>query len=219
MTKHITVSRVFLSALVLLAVVMTAGYVHAQGDYLDCIQNNENKKGDPSIKNKYGFVGLYQMGVPAMIDSGMCNQRAGKPYPQTNNWDNCDFSGPLAKRLGLPPGKAGYDAFTTGPNAAAYQRAAAQSYSDVKWNRMTRNKPKILDYVGKSYQGVMITKESILAISHLLGEGGVYDFLLRNVNGRDANGTSGSGYAICFMQCLQGTGDGNCKFDVKKICT
>ena len=183
--------------------------------------NNENKAQDPSIKNDQGFVGLYQMGVPASTDGGLCNP----PVPQNNNWKNCDFAGPLAKKLGLtactrpcPDPSPGYLQYTTGPQAAAIQAAVAQRYTDVKWARMIKNAPKILDYINKTYNGLPITKDSILAMSHLLGEGGVYDFLLRNVDGHDANGTSGTGYTNCFLNCLSGIGTGNCKFNPSLIC-
>lgn len=221
MTKRISATKAiggFCLALALFIAIPQA-FAALSDQYFDCILNNENRGGTPATKNKFGYLGNYQVGVPAMADAGICS----KPVPMNNKWENCDFNGPLAKKLGLTGTWAErYAQFTTGPYAADIQRQAAEAYTEANWNYVKNDlKSKGLnidDYIGKTINGVTMTRESILAMAHLLGHSGAANFLASGKDGKDGFGTSASGYAACLSQCMTGGGDGKCKFKIESVC-
>jgi len=216
MTKATSVFSALIFCLVLIFPVRWAIAQMSQ-TFLDCIKARESGNLGPSAKNDSGYTGLYQFGVNAAETAGLC----GSPPPPKMNgqqdWNQCSFNGPLAQQYGIH----NYSDFTTGPNAAAVQNAMMQNLSASNWK--TIQNMGLDKYEGQIVNGVLMTKETMLAMAHLLGVGGpsskkgLWNFL-NGTDGKDGNGTSGSSYASCVGQCMTGNG-GDCHFDAKTICS
>jgi len=117
------------------------------------------------------------MGKPALIDTGYYKKGDGL---SGNNYND-----------GYWTGKDGvYSKADFLKNAQAQEKAMTK-YTDAHWTQIT--KMGLDRYVGKNVDGVIVTKSGMLATSHLLGVGGLRDFLKGN-NKSDANGTTAKDY-------------------------
>ncbi len=218
----------FWVAVVVAAILCASNVVFAALDdnYFACVQQNENKGGTPATKNSLGYLGNYQLGVPAAIDAGICSPTG----LSGNDWLTCDFNGPLAKSLGLTGTQAErYAQFTTGSNAAAYQKAAAQAYSDATWRYLKNDMKKrgvdleSLITSGTSKDGVPLTRETVQAMMHLVGHVAAADYLAFGTPAKDANGMTPQKYAGCLSNCIAsssgGTSAGECSFKYNGACS
>lgn len=61
-------------------------------------------------------------------------------------------------------------------------------------------------YIGKTINGVEMTKETMLAMAHLKGYGGL-ETTVKGGTSVDGNGTSTTSYAACLAACLKGGAD------------
>lgn len=103
------------------------------------------------IVNRYGYMGLYQMGRAALVDAGYMTS--------SGQWTGKN-------------GATSQAAFLASPTI---QTAAINDYNRVQWGYITRMG---LDrYVGQTIGGVQITESGLLAGAHLLGAGNLATFL------------------------------------------
>ena len=185
--------------------VISLGFVsmaHAlDANFSKCLQAREGAGGDTAKKNPWGYTGLYQMGVNYAAGSLCSNAGSLKNMPEYQDWDyfnkTCNFQGAIAKKYGI----TSYADFTTGPKAAEIQNAMLEIGNNNNWNTI---KAKGLDiYEGQTVNGVLMTKETMLAMAHLTGVGG----LIKTLEGKtsaDANGATTTGYATCLSKCMAG---------------
>ena len=130
-----------------------------------------------NAENQLHYLGKYQMSKLALIDSGYYKKGDGIPG---NNYNNSFWTG--------KDGVYGKDDFLK--NAQAQENAMLK-YTNTHWKQIS---DMGLDkYIGKNVDGVVVTKSGMLATSHLLGIGGLRDFLKGN-NKSDANGTTAKDY-------------------------
>ncbi len=132
--------------------------------------------GDYTAVNSYGYLGAYQFGEAALIDLGVVNHD-GSAF-------NNDFSGGFTGSYGV----TSVADFLTSPNA---QDEIAKDWFDLLWARIRYY--DIDHYVGQVLNGVELTKTAMLAASHLLGTGGLINFIR---SGGTANLTDGYGTPI-----------------------
>lgn len=138
--------------------------------------------GNYSSVNKFGYLGKYQMGEAALIDSGYYKKKS--PY-------NNDWSGTWSGKNGV----SSKDDFLKSPKA---QEEAQMDFKKAQWLQI---KSLGLDkYVGKMINGVEITPSGILGAAHLKGPGGVKKYLESNGknNPKDGFGTSVENYMKKF---------------------
>jgi hypothetical protein len=124
--------------------------------YAAAIRQRESS-GDYTKVNKGGYTGAYQFKKPALIDAGFMDD--------SGNWTS------YAQSLGVNS----MEDFKNNPEA---QDAAFQNLTEKNWDYL-RN---YLPYVGRTIGGVPVTISGLLAGAHLVGHGGVKQFL-------DSNGT------------------------------
>lgn len=140
------VRRFWLLALLVAASALAAGY----DTYLRDLAYRESGN-RPWVVNRYGYMGLYQMGRAALIDAGYMTS--------SGQWTGKN-------------GATSQAAFLASP---AIQTAAINDYNQVQWRYITRMG---LDrYVGQNIGGVQITESGLLAGAHLLGAGNLATFL------------------------------------------
>lgn len=103
------------------------------------------------VVNRYGYMGLYQMGRAALVDAGYMTS--------SGQWT----------------GKNGATSQAAFLANQTIQTAAINDYNRVQWGYITRMG---LDrYVGQTVGGVEITESGLLAGAHLLGAGNLATFL------------------------------------------
>ncbi len=115
---------------------------------------------DYSAVNGYGFIGAYQFGEAALIDLGYV-VNDGSAF-------NNDFGGGFT-------GKNGIDSRSEFLNKPDAQDTAAEEWFELLWNRIAYYDLDI--YAGQTLNGVALTKSGMIAASHLLGTGGLRDFI------------------------------------------
>lgn len=144
--------------------------------------------GNAGVENTFGYLGLYQMGEPAMMDATWYDEVAPDETSR-NDWigiwlANAQSNGVTSKAsyLSLP----------------AAQDVAVRRYH----NRVAGyiNVLGLLDYEGDVINGVVITRSGLLAACHLLGCGTVRDYLDAPGTGTpaDAYGTTIEEYLTLF---------------------
>lgn len=133
-------------------------------DLLNAIAKRESSN-DPGVVNRLGYIGLYQFGRGALTDL--------KIYSDVD------------KKIILTS-----KAFLQNPDLFTVEE---QNKAMLKYLRINRRylKKEIEQYVGKTIGGIKITESGLLAGSHLLGHGGIKDFLKSNGKNipKDGNGT------------------------------
>ncbi|WP_374410886.1 hypothetical protein [Hydrogenophaga sp.] len=135
------------------------------------------------IANPIGYLGKYQMGEPALIDSG---------YYQKDGTRKNDWAGTWTGKDGI----RSKDDFLGSPAA---QDNAIKDYMKLQWGYIRHY--GLDKYVGQTMSdGVKITESGLLAGSHLLGISGLKDYVTSNgkTDGKDGNGTPISSYVKKF---------------------
>ncbi|KAG4067553.1 hypothetical protein HA402_005325 [Bradysia odoriphaga] len=99
--------------------------------------------GDARCVNEYGFMGLYQMGQPALQDVGYMNDRGG--------WTGRD-------------GIMSREDFLNNPDI---QTRAIRAYHSIVWNQYLPE--YVRSSVGRVINGVTLTISGLIAGAHLVG--------------------------------------------------
>jgi integrating conjugative element protein (TIGR03758 family) len=117
-----------------------------------------------TIVNPFGYAGWYQMGEMAMIDAGYY-RRDGTP--DRNDWNPANFTG-----------KNGINSLADFLNNPAKQTQAITDYNQKQWSYITAMG---LDRaIGRTINGIVITESGLLAGAHLVGIGGLQQFINSN---------------------------------------
>jgi len=164
-----------------------SGFVGDVDDFYNALAQRESS-GDPTVENTYGYLGLYQMGEPAMMDA---NWYAEPPPGDTSS---NDWIGPWqsAAQNNSVTSKSSY------LGHAAAQNIAVRAFHDRVWGYMTNL--DLVDQEGETVNGVLITRSGLLAACHLLGCGTVDAYLESPGSGSpaDAYGTTIEDYLSLF---------------------
>jgi len=157
-------------------------YAGSYSAFFDALRERESGN-DYTVVNSYGYLGAYQFGEAALIDLGYV-ANDGNPY-------NNDFSGGFT-------GKNGIDSQSEFLNTPSAQDAAAAEWFDLLWARIVYFDLDV--YSGQTLNGVKLTTSGMIAASHLLGTGGLRDFILSGGTdvGSDAYNTQITEYLTTF---------------------
>jgi hypothetical protein len=142
-------------------------------NYLRAIAQRESSQVADRV-NTSGYMGLFQMGCRSLIDTGYMN-------------NNCQWTG--------QNGITSQAAFLANPNV---QTAAINQYNQLQWGYIQRL--GLSQYIGQTINGVAITQSGLIAGAHLVGVGGLQNWLRSggaNVP-RDGNGVPVSDYVAQF---------------------
>lgn len=136
---------------------------------------------DYTCVNKWGFLGRYQFGMPRLSDLGLC-ERDGKGFR---------FVPPITKE--------------------GFLRDAALQDETFRRHVVDLRKAVVAQHLrtfGKAVDGTTITLSGCVAVCHLLGLGGLADYLNGN-DKSDALGTTASTYMKRFagFDLLTGAGE------------
>ena len=126
-------------------------------DFLDALGQRESG-GDYRAVNQFNFLGKYQIGEGALIDTGYYTHDG----TSQNDWQNSHFTG-----------KGGIDSKAEFLASPAAQEAAIRAYMDKQWHYIA----SVQKYDGQILGGVKITISGMLAGAHLVGNGGVKTYL------------------------------------------
>ena len=126
-------------------------------DFLDALGRRESG-GDYRAVNQFGYLGKYQMGELALIDTGYYTPDG----TAANDWQKSHFTG-----------KGGIDSKAEFLGSPAAQEAAIRAYMDKQWQYIA----SVQKYEGQILGGVKITISGMLAGAHLVGNGGLKTFL------------------------------------------
>lgn len=142
-------------------------------DYLDAIGFRESSNRYDLI-NRFGFMGRYQIGKPALRDIGWMNG---------NEWTA------EAAEYGV----ASQEDFLANPAA---QDAAIELYHQTLWRYLANY--GMTEYIGQTYQGIEITASGLIAGAHLVGAKGLSDAIKNDEVITDANKTPAHSYMELF---------------------
>lgn len=133
--------------------------------------------------NRWGYVGKYQMGEAALVDTGYYNKKS-------KNYNN-DWSGQFTGKDGI------YSLNDFLKNKQA-QENAQYEFKKTQWKQLKNLGAD--KYIGKKINGNKITASGILAAAHLKGPGNVISYLKSNGinNSKDGFGTSVEDYIEHF---------------------
>lgn len=148
---------------------------------------NRESGGNYKIMNKYGYVGLYQVGEQALKDVGVYYETKNINY-KNNDWKGYVKGG----------NKYGITCLWDFMHSPKKQKAVQIDFKKLHWQYLKNL--NLTKYVGKTINGTYITQSGLLAGAHLVGPGGVRDFLSSNGKNdvKDANGTPVSSYIKKF---------------------
>lgn len=195
-------------------------------NWVDCLGGMECSQCNttPDLKNPWGYLGFYQMGVNYASEA-ICtsSSRANIPLMNVNqNWtlfeEECELT-PWAISQGI----TSHDDWMRGGNppnparAKQLQQAMLLKNSEALWTRIQN---ELGQYIGQTVNGVVMDKETMVAMAHLKGFGGLRQTVQNgDSNVTDGNGTSTVNYAACLQSCIQNNGEkGDCKATVPNIC-
>ena len=141
---------------------LLAGIALAAGTYLQFLQSlaNAESANQPGIVNKYGYVGLFQMGELALQDAGYYR---GDGTRGVNDW------------RGGWTGRDGINSLADFQASPQAQVNAVTRYHQVIENYISAN--GLRKYVGTTINGVLITESGLVAGAHLVGMGNMKDWL------------------------------------------
>lgn len=132
-------------------------------NYADAIRQMESGgSSNLGVVNSYGYLGLFQMGWGALVDSGMINRSPGKrPY----SWKRVEFT--WNGRL-----------HTCASEQDFLTSEAAQYYAFTMFTkRMWGYVESVRGYIGTRVGGVLVTASGLLAAAHLGGHASIKQFL------------------------------------------
>ncbi len=167
-------------------------------DFLAALRMRESS-GDYAAVNTLGYLGAYQFGEAALVDLGFVHRDA-------NPYDN-DFGGGFTGKLGVLSAPD----FLAFPDA---QDAAAGEWMPRLWRYLEA--VDLDTALGHVIDGVHLTASGLLAGAHLLGAGGVRDWVRAGggLDLKDGYGTpirdylaSFGGFEVPFVQSATLTGD------------
>jgi len=167
-------------------------------EFLDALRMRESS-GDYSAVNTLGYLGAYQFGEAALVDLGFVIRDAN---PYDNHFD-AGFSG----KLGITSAAD----FLAAPGA---QDTAAEEWMQLLWRYI--GAVEVDAVLGHVIGGIHLTASGMLAGAHLLGAGGLRDWVRSDgsLERSDAYGTSITdyleffgGYEIPFVASATLTGD------------
>lgn len=165
--------------LVIFSATVMAAFEYA--DYLSALCTRESGCNPTSI-NQFGFIGSYQMGEAALIDSGYY-QRDGS---NANDW------------RGRWTGKNGINSLADFQASSAKQTQAINDYNAKQWTYIQADGSD--NFIGQTINGVLITESGLLAGAHLVGHAGLKTYLQSGgtVVPKDANKVAVSNYIAKF---------------------
>lgn len=167
-------------------------------EFLDALRMRESS-GDYTAVNTLGYLGAYQFGEAALVDLGFVIRDAN---PYDNSFD-AGFTG----KLGITSAAD----FLAAPEA---QDAAAGEWMQLLWRYI--GAVEVDAVLGHVIGGIHLTASGMLAGAHLLGAGGLRDWVQSggSLDRSDAYGTSLTeyldlfgGYEIPFVASATLTGD------------
>jgi len=140
--------------------------------------------GNYKAKNRYGYLGKYQMGESAMIDAGYYK----KPSRNYNN----DWSGQFT-------GKDGVYSVEDFLNNKQAQENAQKAFKQAQWRYLQNS--GATKYLGQTINGIKITPAALLGGAHIGGHVKVGDYVRSGggIDGKDANGVPVSEYMRRFQ--------------------
>jgi hypothetical protein len=159
--------------------------VNGGGNFESLLRKRESSN-DPRRQNDLGYTGLYQFGAPRLADLGVYRKGEGETFGRT--WGGSKWSGTF-EIPGFPEVKTIED-FRNNP-------AAQKKAFDLHVAKMDEEiADKGLDqYIGKTINGVGITRAGLYNMIHLGGVGGAKEALEGKSNRADAFGTTVMDYA------------------------
>lgn len=163
------------------------GFVGDVEDFYRALALRESG-GNAAVVNTYGYLGLYQMGEPAMMDAAWYDEVAPNETAR-NDW------------IGLWLARARNNGVTS--RASYLARPAAQDVAVRQYHERVAvyiSALGLLAYEGRVVNGIVITKSGLLAACHLLGCGTVAEYLAAPGAGTpaDAYGTTIEEYLRLF---------------------
>lgn len=164
-----------------------SGFVGDVDDFYAALAQRESG-GNAAVENTFGYLGLYQMGEPAMMDASWYDETP--PAETSSN----DWIGSWLARAQ----SQGVNSKNSYLGAPAAQNVAVRDYHDRV--AVYISALNLLDYEGDVINGIVITKSGLLAACHLLGCGTVRDYLQAPGSGTpaDAYGTTIEEYLSLF---------------------
>jgi len=103
-------------------------------------------RGDHTVVNQFGFMGLYQMGPAALQDVGYMDG--------SGNWT----------------GRDGIRSQNDFLNNRTVQEKAIREYHVKLWSYLP---PDVQGCIGRTVKGINVTKSGLVAAAHLRGQGGI----------------------------------------------
>ena len=139
--------------------------------------------GNYKAKNRYGYLGKYQMGESAMVDAGY--------YKPKRNYNN-DWSGQFT-------GKDGVYSVEDFLNNKQAQENAQKAFKQAPWRYLQNT--GATKYLGQTINGIKITPAALLGGAHIGGHVKVGDYVRSGgeIDGKDANGVPVSEYMRRFQ--------------------
>lgn len=125
--------------------------------------------------NQFGFLGLYQFGEAALIDLGYVRRKNKTRENFDNKFTATDWVG-----------KDGIWGVLDFLNRPDIQTKAFKEMIVIRKNRLRRL--GLDKFVNKRIEGVRITLSGLVGGAHLVGEGGLRDWLIEGRPVRDGNG-------------------------------
>lgn len=162
-------------------VVFAAAAAGTCGDFLNALAQRESSM-NAQAQNRYGYVGLFQMGEAALVDAGYYRADGTGKNDWAGSWTGFNGINSLAD-------------FKANPQA---QAQAVTAYHQRLW-RYIRSMG--LDtYIGKTINGIQMTQSGLIAAAHLVGSGNLATFLRSNgqLVPRDGNRTPLTEYISRF---------------------
>ena len=152
-------------------------------------QETRGKKSPYMCINDYGYVGKYQMGEQAMIQMGIYKKKPDKIINGKNYYNN-DWKGVFVDNI------YGITSLWDYRNSPEKQEQLQIDFKKEEW-RLIKDL-KLDKYIGKTVNGQKITPSGLLAGSHLVGIGGLKEYLEGNYSKSDKKGTPVSRYIKQF---------------------
>ena len=142
-------------------------------DFLDALGFRESTD-NYALVNRYGYMGRYQMGGPALEEAGFKDEDGWTELAHSYGiYDQADF-------LNCPEG----------------QDAAVKAYHETVCSYIRYY--GLEQYIGTDYCGVRVTRSGLLASCHLVGIGAMIDALDSGEPAYDGNQTPASEYMELF---------------------
>ncbi len=143
---------------------------------------------DPLCVNKYGYLGLFQMGEGALSDAAYYHPDR---TPRKNDW-----IGAFTERAKFD-GVLGVKSYLDQPGS---QELAVRAFHDRNWQRI--EDLGLSSYVGRTIGGIRMSMSGMTAGAHLVGVGALQDFI--DSNGSDVDGDANNTTITEYMKSFGG---------------